>query len=361
MVRFLDTSNAHYQCHCDAPVELIIRLVFYRQFLELVRDLKDKRTFTNIEKNIYDALHDIPTLTELCVLILYAQAISHPYMHIVRGPDASQTNLLDLGPVHDKLKSHCQAIIANPDLLLAPDASYSTGTMDGQLWERPDAVYAVWALAPTLPHLREALVEFFEGPSDAWDCFTVEYDPEAEIAQTSASERQRAFMPTTNDVNEGGLAERRLGQRRAPNMTLEQHNSWVMYRKNNTAAFIRMCLGPADLKYLWKRVREEEASGESRKQRKLQADAYQAVSDRKRKADEVRKVNQDTKNAKIDNVELRFDTDSIRQTPGTCEQLDLELEWHRRSDKLIPKKKYVLKKQLKIATGAVITKIPRAI
>jgi len=50
MVRFLDTSNTHYQCHCDAAVELIIQLVFYWHFLELVQDLKDKRTFTNIEK-----------------------------------------------------------------------------------------------------------------------------------------------------------------------------------------------------------------------------------------------------------------------------------------------------------------------
>jgi hypothetical protein len=50
--------------------------------------------------------------------------------------------------------------------------------------------------------------------------------------------------------------------------------------------------------------------------------------DQKQKADEVQKVNQDTKNAKIDNVELRFDIDSIQKTPGTCEQLNLELEWH---------------------------------
>jgi hypothetical protein len=42
MVCFLDTSNTCYQCHCDAAVELIIQLVFYQQFLELVWDLKDK-------------------------------------------------------------------------------------------------------------------------------------------------------------------------------------------------------------------------------------------------------------------------------------------------------------------------------
>jgi hypothetical protein len=127
-------------------------------------------------------------------------------------------------------------------------------------------------------------------------------------------------------------------------MTLEQHNSQVMYWKNNTAAFIWMCLGPADLKYFWKKACKEEASGEAQKWWKLQANAYQAVLDQKQKADEVQKVNQDTKNAKIDNVELRFDIDSIQKTPGTCEQLDLELEWHQWSDKLIPKKKYILLK-----------------
>ena len=80
MVRFPNTSSTRYQSHCEAAAELLVRLEFYRQFLELVRDLKEKRTFTNIEQNIYSALHDIPTITELCVLVLYAQAISHPYM-----------------------------------------------------------------------------------------------------------------------------------------------------------------------------------------------------------------------------------------------------------------------------------------
>jgi hypothetical protein len=73
MVQFLNTSSTRYQSHCEAAAQLLVRLEFYQQFLELVQDLKEKWTFTNIEQNIYTALHDDPTITKLCVLVLYSQ------------------------------------------------------------------------------------------------------------------------------------------------------------------------------------------------------------------------------------------------------------------------------------------------
>jgi hypothetical protein len=44
---------------------------------------KEISRFTNLEKNVYEGLQDVPTQTELAVLTLYAQAISHPYMQSV--------------------------------------------------------------------------------------------------------------------------------------------------------------------------------------------------------------------------------------------------------------------------------------
>ena len=111
--------------------------------MELVHDLKDKRTFTNIEKNVYSALDDEPTIMELCVLVLYSQSISHPYMQVVHGPDASTTNLLDLGPIHNQVMDYCCKIISDPDLLISPSASYATGTLDSKIWDNPEAIYAV--------------------------------------------------------------------------------------------------------------------------------------------------------------------------------------------------------------------------
>jgi hypothetical protein len=38
--------------------------------MEWIRDSKDKPGFTNLEKNIYNGLRDVPTQTELAVLVL---------------------------------------------------------------------------------------------------------------------------------------------------------------------------------------------------------------------------------------------------------------------------------------------------
>jgi hypothetical protein len=113
--------------------------------------------YSIIWQNVYKALHDIPALTELCVLILYSISISVPYMGVVRGPQHHTTNVLNLGPLHDKVKAHCQAIINNPDLLLAPDASYECGSMDGIIWDQPEVFYAVHQLIPSFPILKMLL------------------------------------------------------------------------------------------------------------------------------------------------------------------------------------------------------------
>ena len=95
----------------------------------------------------------ILTLTELAVLVPYAQSISHLYMRQVRGPEQVHKNILDLSPLHKQVKTHCKKIIADPDLLLSPSASYVTGAMDGKLWERPEAVYAVQKMITSLLHI----------------------------------------------------------------------------------------------------------------------------------------------------------------------------------------------------------------
>ena len=80
MVTFLDTSNTCYQSRCDAATILVLYQPLFIEFLELVWDKKESGKLTNIELNMYRALQDTSTVTELCILILYAQSISHPYM-----------------------------------------------------------------------------------------------------------------------------------------------------------------------------------------------------------------------------------------------------------------------------------------
>ena len=55
------------------------------ELLEQVRDAKVKPGFNHVEANVYKALHDVPTITELAAMALYGLAVSWPYLDIVRG------------------------------------------------------------------------------------------------------------------------------------------------------------------------------------------------------------------------------------------------------------------------------------
>ncbi len=78
--RFPDTSNIGFGSHALAACELLVNLNGYIKFLQFVRDTKQSPAWTNIKVNVYNALQDIPTLTEIAVFVLYSQSVTHPYM-----------------------------------------------------------------------------------------------------------------------------------------------------------------------------------------------------------------------------------------------------------------------------------------
>ncbi|EIN09749.1 hypothetical protein PUNSTDRAFT_67009, partial [Punctularia strigosozonata HHB-11173 SS5] len=82
---FPDTSNTRYGSYGNGAGFSLWKRHAILTVLEELRDAKGSRTFTNLEKNVYHALQDVPTLTELAVEALYYQAISVPYMQHVRG------------------------------------------------------------------------------------------------------------------------------------------------------------------------------------------------------------------------------------------------------------------------------------
>ena len=190
---------------------------------------KESGSFNHMEKNVYKVLQDTPTITELCVLTLYAQLVSHPYMMAVWQPDGTDKNALNLGPLHDKVKLHCKKITDNPNLLLAPNTSHIDGALDREMWHHPHIFYAVHKLTPTLPHLSGATSAFFSGTGSTWDHFSSEHDIHSTIATLSPEECQQALMNATNNHNEGALSTYRVDARKAPRMTLAQWNAWTMY------------------------------------------------------------------------------------------------------------------------------------
>jgi hypothetical protein len=113
---FPDTSNNRYGAYCGAAAVLLQHHVKFKEFLEFVHDKKDKHVFTNMEKNLYAALNCKATLTKLAVLALYGQAVTHPYIHQIRGPGSEDINMLDLGPLCLQIQQHIETIIAKPNL-----------------------------------------------------------------------------------------------------------------------------------------------------------------------------------------------------------------------------------------------------
>ncbi|KAG1746431.1 hypothetical protein EDB19DRAFT_1894205 [Suillus lakei] len=195
---FPDTSNTCFQSHCLGCIELIVWWPQYIVLLEIIRDKKEKCNFNHMELNLYNALHDVSTLTEMSVIILYHEAISIWYLDFSQLTDL---NILDLGPCHDQLKAHIQKLIDDPDLLLCPDTTGETATLTGKSWHNLDAIKAVH--------------ELMASP---------EYEADSLITMSTAEECAMAYMPTMNDANEGTLA-------------MHQYEAQALFHCNNTQDF----------------------------------------------------------------------------------------------------------------------------
>lgn len=182
---FPDTSNTRYHSNCDGAAELFVNQETYLRFLEHSRDLKEKRNFNHMEKNVYEGLQDIPTLTELAVLALYAECVLYGYARQVRGPGTEQLNVLTLGPLHKDLLVHHDKLIDNPDLALATDADFRTASFDKLEWERPEVIASIHKRAPEFPHLRGQFITFLKNAKVTWVRFCEEFEEDGLIANST--------------------------------------------------------------------------------------------------------------------------------------------------------------------------------
>jgi hypothetical protein len=180
---FPDTSNTRYGSHCEAAIELLVNRHHYIRFLSQLFDSKTKSGFTSIEENIYNALNDWSTLTELAVLALYSQIVSRPYMAYVRSYTG---NALELGPFHERVKNHIREPTEHPEIALSSDADPAKATLLGIGWERSDVIYWILSNMDSMPHLRILFVKFLKGTLATWERFTTEFAPDGAIARATA-------------------------------------------------------------------------------------------------------------------------------------------------------------------------------
>jgi hypothetical protein len=311
---FPDTSNTRFQSHCEAAGALLLHLNSFIQYLEFARKKKQKQNFSHMEQNLWDALHCTSTLTELAVLALYSQSVSHPYMRAICTPGA-ETNMLDLGPLHHKLSGHIKHIIARPELLIGHDASYEKGAMDGQKWQSSLIMSAIQAKMPELPHLKPLLVKFFQGAAKGWKRFTSEFAPGGLIDEATLEEKDLAWLPTTNDVNEGALGSFRVLMRRQPQLTVLHYNAQAMFHHNETQAFMDAKFNdPEDFRFLHSEARKLKGAD---KKRHLEIIQYnEAKIEQKQAASKKKKDKIARKAAEIAKIRLILDRNAVVKLAG---------------------------------------------
>ena len=257
-----DTSNNRFQSYCYAAAALLLYLQFFRQFLEHLQITKQNGRLNHMENNLWKALHDPATLSELAILALYGEAISYPYVKAIRSTSDSgeKQNMLDLGPLHKKVSIHIHTIIADPYILLCENPSNTTASLEGDEWQHPDIFKCIYNL--NLPYLEELLIAFFTGTDETWTRFTSEFASNGLIDGATTEERDLAWMPATNDENEGALGSFRKLIHQQPQLTMQAYNGLTMFFRNNTQLFMEAKFTTEeDYKFLHKLAREN-GSGE---------------------------------------------------------------------------------------------------
>jgi len=347
---FPDVSNTRFGSYGDGAGVLLLHLDLFIKYLEIVRDRKTRPGLNHMEENIYKGLHDIPTLTEMAALALYAQAVSKPYMTMIRG-SCKSANMLDMGPQHKRLIAHIKKVSHNPDLLLAKDASPEEGAFDGK-WPEPEIVEAVRELLPRLPHLRRVLIACFNGALYGWGRFTTEFLEGSIIASLNDTHKAKIHLPNKNCHNESAFGQMKRKKAVAPNISEHTMTNLLMLRHNNTQSYIKQrLLGRKSQRFLRQRSRMMDASGFERERRKaLVLAASKKVEVKRveirRKAEAARKRKEELAQ-RIKETKVTVKKRRIVKFKNS--ELDRQLDFWRSIDKNVPIKARVMQKVKKIA------------
>jgi hypothetical protein len=320
---FPDTSNTRYGSYVDAATVLLIFRVEHIQFLEHVRDKKESGTLNNMESNILNGLRDWPTITELAVLAMYGQAISRPYMRVVRAAQADGKNGLELGTLQRGVLTHLDKLILDPDLLLGQNPKAAKAAVDGSEWIESRVFTAIANNSTNLPHLRDVLVEFLKAARVTWERFISEFAEGGQVESLTPHEMILAFMPPTNDANEGILGTWRVWHRRFPRLTQDRFNAIVMVRRNGTEDWMEQNLTDKDDAFLRCEARRIGRTGREAKRRAdLQREEAKTAEDN-RNTRAMREKKRQEKETRAEGIELILDEAEIRQlaVAGLDEQL----------------------------------------
>jgi hypothetical protein len=198
-----------------------------------------------------------------------------------------------------------------------------------------------------LPHFRPVLVAFLKGALTTWIRFTAEFEEDGSIHNLTSFEKEDAWMPPTNDVNERALGALRSHLCKKLNTTMLQYNAFAKFKFNDTSAFVKQQFLSDDYAFFCKMACEIDASHID-KLHKAEIIAFkdkqvtQRGEKQKQKAD--KQVEKEAFLASIDRVKNAEDV----TIDMTVKAIDNQLEIYRKLVQWIPLKSHLKNKAAKI-------------
>jgi len=310
-------------------------------FMDLHYYSKKQPGFNNFEQNIYNALHDLPTLTDVAVLAVVHQTMSIPYASSTRD---ESLNAIDLGPLHVAVKDLCRRIADDPSLVLQdPATSHLQCALGSQPYQSPETLSTIRRFydADLLPDFELVLSGFMMDAVAKWDDFTEEFASSGPLAHTSSEDLDLVFFPSTNDCNEGTLGQARCAHRHKPNISDAMLSATLSYKHNALESSMAL-LSPADHAFVWQEARKQaQKSGTRISSAAAVAHLQQVATERKarkeaRESEDAAKAQ--TCAVRCNELEiggrLLLDPNAAWfMSPAgaktiTCDQIRSQLEWH---------------------------------
>ena len=232
-------------------------------------------------------------------------------------------------------------------LLSVNTDSYLSATLDGKVWHQPHIIYTILTMKNDLPHLKELISAFFEGALTTWHRFTAEFTPGGLIDMSSIDEKDGAWMPSTNDVNEGALGSFQVYLRSKPSTTMASYNVQAMFHRNGTQSFMSLHLTEVDDdKYIKRIARQEDSSGKERKRKDELLQHEKEIVEVKRRKDEVSKKKKTDKEDRLSRIQLELDMTTLRNQKFTNAMLVDQLDLHHQFNTDIPPKSQLKNKEM---------------
>jgi hypothetical protein len=257
-------------------------------------------------------------------------------------------NHLNLGPFHDRLQSHIKDLIERPELLLDPTSPASMATLDGKEFDNPRAVASVHEQLSQFPSICPLLLGFLKGSLETWERFSSQFASDGLIRSLSDSEKDLAFMPATNDANEGALGQWRVFARAKPNSTIQHFSGASAFFRNDTQAFMDAKFQADDHQYIMRQARALDANGSTKKFQEELLGYQQNIATSKREKIEQWATKLRELMDRLRGVTLITHSDKIRALKNA--EIDEQLDVYRRviGDTEVPKKCQVKVRALKL-------------